>query len=531
MLKFIIIFIAVSAIFTYGQTQVKIPWPSLADSPWPLLRGDAQATGRSEFIGPSTDNILWQKDMPLGIDMGPVIGYNDVLYMGEFAISPPSGNYFYAVNNNGQDLWTFPTISFRANNVPPVVGKDSTIYFGSGNFSLFALHNSGELKWEMEKTVFGSTISISKNGDLYIPGVDSIWIIDPMGFVKNKVHTPDIMRTAISFSTGGDTIFYLTGAGFYPHPGALNAATLEGDLLWSFNFATNNQGAPLVDNQNKVYVLGTDSIASQNRYLNCIKPDGTLDWRYKIPGYRDKVAPTMDKNGNIIFHTILAYDSVWKNTIVSLDYYGNLNWFTPLDVGDWWQNYINHGLVCDAEGKIYCGSDAGGNFYCLNSSGKILWVIDMGDYEFSSSPAIGSNGTLYIGTHLSSLNTNHVKNLIAVKDKVNSVQNTNLSDLHYSLEQNFPNPFNPTTKIKFTIPASLRPPFNKGGKTGGLITLKVYDILGNEIATLVNEVKPAGSYEVEFSASGGGINLASGIYIYRLTAGKFSDSKKLILLK
>ena len=240
MTRIITILLAASAILTFGQTQVKIPWPSLADSPWPLLRGDAQATGRSEFIGPSRNNILWQKDMPLGVDMGPVIGYDDVLYMGELAITTNFVNYFYAVDKNGQDLWTFTTNSFRANLVSPVVGKDSTIYFGSGNFSLIALYDNGELKWEMENTILGTSISISKNGDLYIPGIDSIWIIDSSGFVINKVRAPDIMRTSISFSTGGDTIFYLTGSGLYPNPGALNAATANGDLLWSYDFATNN---------------------------------------------------------------------------------------------------------------------------------------------------------------------------------------------------------------------------------------------------------------------------------------------------
>ena len=100
----------------------------------------------------------------------------------------------------------------------------------------------------------------------------------------------------------------------------------------------------------------------------------------------------------------------------------------------------------------------------------------------------------------------------------------------FSLEQNYPNPFNPSTKIKFTIP-------NVASSFSLRTTLKVYDILGNEIATLVNEDKPAGEYEVEFSANGGSAsggnawNLPSGIYIYRLTAGNNTLAKKLILLK
>jgi len=83
------------------------------------------------------------------------------------------------------------------------------------------------------------------------------------------------------------------------------------------------------------------------------------------------------------------------------------------------------------------------------------------------------------------------------------------------LKQNYPNPFNPTTSIKYQIPEL------------NFITLKVYDALGNEIITLINEEKPAGSYEVEFDATA----LPSGIYFYRLQAGSFVGTKKMVLMK
>ena len=94
----------------------------------------------------------------------------------------------------------------------------------------------------------------------------------------------------------------------------------------------------------------------------------------------------------------------------------------------------------------------------------------------------------------------------------------------FSLEQNFPNPFNPSTKIKFEIPGQAR-------NNNALVTLKVYDILGNEVATLVNEEKPAGEYEIEFNPVSGIRNLASGIYFYQLKAGNLIQTKKMILLK
>ena len=86
----------------------------------------------------------------------------------------------------------------------------------------------------------------------------------------------------------------------------------------------------------------------------------------------------------------------------------------------------------------------------------------------------------------------------------------------YSLAQNYPNPFNPKTNIGFQIAES------------GFVTLRIYDALGNEVATLVNEFRPAGTYKVEFSAKEG---YTSGVYFYRLTADNFSKTKKLLLMK
>jgi hypothetical protein len=94
----------------------------------------------------------------------------------------------------------------------------------------------------------------------------------------------------------------------------------------------------------------------------------------------------------------------------------------------------------------------------------------------------------------------------------------------FSLEQNYPNPFNPLTVIRYHIP--LNPP-SEGGKRGMFVALKVFNMLGQEVATLVNEVQEAGFKSIQFDASG----LPSGVYFYRFTAGDFSDVKKLLLMK
>ncbi|MGB5287883.1 MAG: T9SS type A sorting domain-containing protein, partial [Ignavibacteriaceae bacterium] len=98
-----------------------------------------------------------------------------------------------------------------------------------------------------------------------------------------------------------------------------------------------------------------------------------------------------------------------------------------------------------------------------------------------------------------------------------------------ALYQNYPNPFNPSTKIKFTIPISPLNsfPYQGEGNRDSFVTLKVYDVLGNEVAALVNEEKGPGTYEAEFKGAG----LPSGIYFYQLVAGSFIETKKMMLVK
>lgn len=502
--------------YGYTQQQQHIPWPSLADSPWPIGRGDAQATGRSKYIGPRTPNVMWRKDMPLGIYHGPIIGFNDDLFVGTRAFTGFTGdttNLFYSLDKNGNSIWTFITYTPQANIAGPTVTDKGTIYFASTEpGGLYAINPDGTLLWNNKKfSAVGLTrfISVAKNGNLYIPWFDSLFVLkSENGNIIDTLYSFSTYNIAgnIVFSTGGDTIFYITS-------GSLIATKINGELLWSYSLG-NNSGVPVVDNNNRTYLYGSQS---GNRFLYCINPNGTVNWQFPFSNtfeyFENYSSPTIDRDGNIIFQTSTD-DSGY---VYSVNYYGNLNWKTTL--GHYGNDgaFINHGLVCDAEGKIYCGSSLGlsTNFWCLDSDGTILWKLDLEGYEFDSSPAIGSDGTLYIGTHLSSTFQNHVRNLIAVRDTVTSVENNDNEILKYQLEQNYPNPFNSTTNIRYTITQS------------GDVTLKVYDLMGNKVATLLDGYHDAGSYDVIFQAN----NLASGIYFYQLQVGEFIATKKLILLK
>jgi hypothetical protein len=116
----------------------------------------------------------------------------------------------------------------------------------------------------------------------------------------------------------------------------------------------------------------------------------------------------------------------------------------------------------------------------------------------------GLNDWLYLGQAIRDTN------LIGIGDKP-------MGPLTYSLSQNYPNPFNPSTIIKYSVAQA------------GQVELKVYNMLGQEVITLVNEFKNAGSYEARFNAAG--MNLSSGVYLYRIRAGSFVQTKKLVLIK
>jgi hypothetical protein len=185
-----------------------------------------------------------------------------------------------------------------------------------------------------------------------------------------------------------------------------------------------------------------------------------------------------------------------------------------------YQDYIP--FICIGEGTF--------NKWGIQGSRKIFTIFDLTGYTYSLAQGIGVDSmysSFDFGENFTTIKGCIIEGIVygdtttvGVEDKVDPVATT------INLEQNYPNPFNPSTKIKYTIPVVE----TRRASSLQFVTLKVYDILGNEIATLVSEEKPAGEYEVEFNV-GQTISLSSGIYFYQLKAGSFVETKKMILLK
>jgi photosystem II stability/assembly factor-like uncharacterized protein len=157
--------------------------------------------------------------------------------------------------------------------------------------------------------------------------------------------------------------------------------------------------------------------------------------------------------------------------------------------------------------NLFAGTDGGGVF--LSTNNGLSWTAINEGLTNNVVNALFVNGTnLFAGTG-NGIWWRSLSDITGIEDQINEIPS------QFILEQNYPNPFNPTTTISFSIP------------TSEFVTLKVFDMLGKEVATLVNEEKAAGSFEIEFNAA----NLSSGIYFYNLQAGGFTQTKKLILMK
>ncbi len=159
------------------------------------------------------------------------------------------------------------------------------------------------------------------------------------------------------------------------------------------------------------------------------------------------------------------------------------------------------------------------NDIAFDENGTLYGIIGWGSQP---GQLIEINTTTGEGTLIGDIGFDNIMGLAYNAGNVSSVNDAEQLPIVFSLEQNYPNPFNPSTKIKYSIPASVN---IDGGNV--LVQLKVYNILGKEIATLVNEQQSVGTYEITFNAVG----LPSGVYFYRIQAGSFVETKKMILMK
>ena len=265
----------------------------------------------------------------------------------------------------------------------------------------------------------------------------------------------------------------------------------------------------------------TDTSASYGRL-----PDGSSNWQILIP--RTRGASNYVLSADVVINELYsrgipATDPDWieiynpSSTSVDITEYkiydsGGFNGTKP-------KKEFPSGSVIPANGFLFIiVDDTSASGFGLSSGGEKVWFENASGIVIDSVDLIAITDTATSYGRLPDGSTNwQILNprTRGFSNVVTDVENEFNSISEYRLNQNYPNPFNPSTTISFTIPATSN------------VSLKVFNVLGKEVATLVHETKSAGNYSINFNASG----LSSGVYFYQLTTDNFTSTKKFILLK
>ena len=348
----------------------------LATTSWPMFQHDLMHSGRSNYVGPQTNNVKWSYQTGGRIRPSPAIGIDGTIYVGSddgylYAINPDgtlkwkfkTGNqiwsapaigsdgtiyinssyyYLYAINPDGTQKWQF--IMAWARNSSPAIGSDGTIYVGSSDFHLYAITDNGTTgiqKWRFrpsnEYSVWSSP-AIGSDGTIYVgSNSDSnFYAINPNGQLKWRLLTGVV--TSSPAISGDGTIYFGNNNGYLC---AITDNATAGIQKWQFGRVGTIESTPAIGSDGTIYV------GSDDNYTYAINPSGTKKWSYGTGG-EILASPAIGNDGTIYVHSL--------------------------------------------DGNVYAISSAGARVwsYMTGESPTGPWVVD-------SSAAIGSDGTLYIG--------------------------------------------------------------------------------------------------------------------------------------
>ena len=391
--------------------------------------------------------------------------------------SPANAQWSQAINGMGNE-W-----------ISALLAEGDTLYASSG-FDMFKSTNEGSSWLTINNGLppIKNFFAIVRSGNNLIAGGDSpgIWLsADNGNSWFQTTNGVDADEYVFSFFIDENIVYAAIG-----FPSAVGISTDNG-ITWS----KSTNGISSSQFVSGVSKIGSTLFAVHSTLGVHTSTDNGINWELSFTGgigAQDKNA--IIRNGNNL--CIAATNGVWTTT----------------DSGKTW----NHTLIAGISAGF--GTDGSSIYtvgvrplYRSNDNG-ITWQLVDDTGLFSS-----INNTMQFTTNYAFVNTPGIGVFRRPRSEVTSVEieQPNLLPSHFNLKQNYPNPFNPTTKISYSIPQK------------SYVFLKVYDILGKEIVTLVNENKPAGNYEVNFDAS----SLASGIYFYKLQSGNYIETKKMILLK
>lgn len=375
-----------------SMPQEHIPWPSLADSPWPMYKHDPQLTGRSPYSGPSEGIADWEYSPEDGYmsHSGIVIGLENTLYFSDANGGNQDSGNLVALYNSGILKWKVNIGGFESYNTP-LVRADGSIIIGSQKNGLFAISTNGMLLWHyvLNDDIIASTINIDRTGNIYFTTKSgSLYSLSSSGEIRFKNSFLGELfgfNGNIAFSPSGDEMYINTSS-------ILFAVDTSGNDLWSYETEQGYIGSiPIVDSQGNVYFVRSNSFTQPDTLANavvCLDHKGDIRWSFPFGGYAG-IGLTIDSNGHIYF-------SSWSEKILYALYYnGKLKWTYGLgdSVGS---GILDTEFICDANDQIYFGSSFD-SYYSFTGEGSFRWLYNIPEIQFSfNPPAIDSNGMMYI---------------------------------------------------------------------------------------------------------------------------------------
>jgi hypothetical protein len=328
----------------------------------------------------------------------------------------------------------------------------------------------------------------------FTPDGTSIWTY----YDANGIGAP------INFKFTPDNAIVITGRAIFGSINGYAKIDLNGNHIWSYpNVPSLTIGDAEGDDFGNTYLVHGEYVMNGGTELKKISPTGSLIWSnvYNLAGFRVEVG---SDNQPVVCG--FPNPNSFGSSFIKIDANGNIVWSNP-DADSTFSLMLHAKLIMDQYDNIYLAAGTLTEMaVCkVNSNGSAAWTITMPG-SYANDIVLGVDNNVYVvGGNTAKIN----------QGGVTSLSDDKLTPVGFILEQNYPNPFNPSTTISFSIPSA------------GFTSLIVYDILGNEVTTLLSEVKPTGEYRITFDASA----LKSGVYFYTLHTNNFTSTKKMILLK
>jgi len=425
--------------------------------------------------------------------------------------------YLIKVNDYGDTIWTktFGTPDIRETAFSMVKTNDEGYILSSfiqnplSRLWLIKINSNGDSTWSRTYSVGKGNCIRKTNDDGFIitgsrvnseSGIYLLKVNSKGDGVWLKRYNKSDEDEGVCVQQTSDNGFIIAGVTKFPERQGMDIWLIKtdsnGDTVWTKTYGGDYIDGPtsICETKGGGYFISGEytevgSVGLEiHIWLLRTDTNGDTIWTKKINNgswgdYANSCKQTSD--GGFIIVGKTTYDNFDSDIyLVKLDEVGNYQWFSS----------IGHKLPGSDFETHFSGNDIDETFdggYIITGFREI-WTDLFSKYQ-----------------DLCLVKTNSEGRITEVKDTESKFL------LNFELMQNYPNPFNPTTTIAFSIPQA------------GNVTLKIFDALGREVSTMVNGFKSAGEYNVEFNAS----SLASGIYLYRLQAGSFVETKKLVLMK